>query len=444
MSVRRTQLTVVVAGLLLLAIAVTPGLQAPAGAQEGKTDVEGIVSPAALLGGEIQISPPSATAADRHVPSVAHNSKHDEYLVVWHNTWPGGHRDIYARRVTDSGRLLSWFAVSAGPNDRAQPAVAYNATRDEYLVVWMYNANNDKSTFEIWGRIVSWNGAQLGPEFQIISWPNRTFYTPRAVWNGRTNEYLVVWNAHDATTLQPTDIAHAILSHTGAKLYGAIISAADQPHQIDVTYNVANDEFLAVWRRMWNPGDGDIRAARIEGFGGQVVTPPGVFTVNASTEDQMFPSVATNGQNRYIVVWQHAFPGPCCDWDIRAQEVDQNGGLVGSWFYLSSSSDDETVPRVAARAGPRREYMAVWQRTTTGGETIRGRWWSGNTGTAIPLIVADYAFWDVERPAIAAGSTGFLTVYTGDAQGDPTVQQHIYGRIWTRNNAFLPLLMRKH
>ncbi len=50
-----------------------------------------------------------------------------------------------------------------------------------------------------------------------------------------------------------------------------------------------------------------------------MVTPPGEFTVNAATEDQRMPAVATNQQHRYIVVWEHAYPGPCCDWDIRGQ-----------------------------------------------------------------------------------------------------------------------------
>jgi hypothetical protein len=89
-----------------------------------------------LLGPDVQISTPSTPGdADRYKPAVAYNYIHHEYLVVWHNTWPGGHRDIYAQRVSESGKLLGpWFAISAGSNDRLQPAVAYNATNDEYLI----------------------------------------------------------------------------------------------------------------------------------------------------------------------------------------------------------------------------------------------------------------------------------------------------------------------
>jgi len=426
-----------VAGLILLA-----GVLAPmATAREGVWRADR-VSPAAAprLGDEIQISLPTLPECDRYKPRVAYNWRHDEYLVVWHNTWPSGHRDIYARRVSASGQLLSWFSVSAGNNDRAQPAVAYNATTDEYLVVWMYNANGDGSTYEIWGRTIAWNGAYQDPEFQIITYLNRTFWTPRVAWNSYRNEYLVVWSAYDATTLTPTDIAHALLDADGSKLFGTIISSTEEPHQADVTYNVAADEYLVVWRRMWAPADGDIRAARIDAGPGTVVDPPGVFTVNAVTEDQLLPAVATNEQHRYMVVWQHAYPGPCCDWDIRGQELDVNGNLVGSVFSIASTTDDETSPAIVARPGPVRDYLAVWQRSTSTGEEI---WAYHRRDDNIEVFeVAADAFWNHESPAVAWGQVASLIVYEGDSQGDPTVYRHIYGRMWWPEAVYLPLILR--
>lgn len=427
--------SILTAGVVMLGLA--PGASSPSGGP----DADGSLAARSHLGSEIQISLPTSPECDRYRPAVAYNWRHDEYLVVWHNTWSGGHRDIYGRRVSESGQLLSWFAISAGPNDRAQPAVAYNATNDEYLVVWMYNANGDGSTYEIWGRTIAWNGSYQNPEFQIITWPNRTFWTPRVAWNGYRNEYMVVWSAFDATTLLPTDVAHAILSAGGTKLYGAIISTAEQPHQADVTYNIAADEYLVVWRRMWTSTDGDIRAARLGGFSGAVVTPPGVFTINGAAEDQLLPAVATNQQHRYMVVWQHAYPGPCCDWDIRGQELDVNGNLVGSPFFIASTADDETSPAVVARPGTDRDYLAIWQRSRSTGEEI---WAYYRTDASIDVFeVAAAAFWDHESPAVAWGRVGSLIVYEGDSQGDPTVHRHIYGRRWMPNAVYLPLVVRQ-
>ncbi len=408
---------------------------------QDKNWVEAPLAATQQMGSEFQISQSTSPEADRYHPVVAHNWRHGEYLVAWHNKWPDGHRDIYAQRVSESGELLGpWFAITAGPYDRTQPALAYNAINDEYLVVWMFNASGDGSTYEIWGRTIAWNGGYMNTEFQIITWANRSFWTPRVAWNSLRNEYLVVWTAVDTTTGLPNDVAHALLLNDGTKIFGTIISSEMQPHQPDVAYNIAKDEFLVVWRRMWGAADGDIRAARISGDTAVVVSPPGIFTVSAVVEDELLPSVATNQQNRYVVAWQRAYPGPCCDWDIWAQELDANGGLVDSAVMLAGSTDDETAPRVAAWGGFDRRYMAVWQRTTAASEVIQGRWWDDKS--FLFFDIADYAFWESAAPVVAAGKTGFLTVYEGDATADPTVYRHIYGRRWVPYAIYLPLTMR--
>jgi hypothetical protein len=408
---------------------------------EGKQGGAGVAAATSRLSPELQISLPTTPENDRHVPAVIYNFRHREYLVLWHNEW-STHRDIYARRVSEDGRLLSWFSVSAGPNDRAQPAVAYNAANDEYLVVWMYNANGDGSTWEIWGRTVAWNGASMGAEFQIITWPNRTFWTPKVAWNGFRNEYLVVWNAFDATTFLPTDVAHALLSANGTNLFGTVISSADQPHDVDLAYNVAKDEYLVVWTRVAAPGNGDVVAARVSGANGVVVNPPGIINVDTAAEDQRKPAVATNQQGRYMVVWEHVFPGPCCDWDIRAQELDANGSPVGGWSFVASTTEDEANPAVAARPGSGREYVATWQQPSPAGVQVLARQWGDVTRGTFEVAVA--AFWDNNNPAVAAGNPSFLIAYEGDAAGDPTVYRHIYGRLWWPESVYVPLVVRKY
>ena len=391
------------------------------------------------LNNEIRISDPTNPESERHLPAVAYNSVHNEYLVVWHNEWPGGHRDIYARRVSASGKLLSWFAISAGSNDRAQPDVVYNATTDEYLIVWMYNASGDGKTYDIWGRTIAWNGAYQNPEFQIITWPNRSFWTPKAAWNSVLNEYMVVWNAVDATTTVPTDVAHAILSPTGVKLYGAIVTTADHPHQTDITYNATKNEYLVVWRRMQAPADGDIMAARLGGFGGQKITPPGVITVSNTAQDQRSPEVATNQHNRYVVVWEHAFPGPCCDWDIRSRELDNNGNLLGNESLIAASTEDETSPEVAARYGSGWEYLVAFQQDQPSGKVVWAIHKKPNSRTG--FVVAEATFWDHETPAVAMGKVSSLITYTGDTGGDPNIHKHIYARRYIPNSVYLPLTL---
>ena len=389
------------------------------------------------LNAELQISNPTSPECDRYKPAIAYNWQHDEYLIVWHNAWPGGNSDIYARRVSGDGQLLSWFAVSAGSNDRLQPSVAYNADTDEYLVVWMYNASGDGTTYDIWGRTVAWNGAYQDPEFQIITFTNRTFWTPHVVWNGLHNEYLVVWNAYNATTFQPTDIAHAILDKDGNKVYGTIISSVDMPHYSDVTYNIATDEYLVVWRYL-NGANGNIRAARVSATDGVIVNPPGVFVISSASDDEQYPAVTTNEQHRYLVVWQKFVLG---DWDIYGRELDVTGNLLDGEILLAiNAAVDEMYPDVAARPGTGRDYLAVWQRSSASGEEIKALHWGD--GDAENIDIAAAAFWDYEEPVVAWGNLGSFFAYEGNG-GAPVAIRHIYGRRWVPNAIFMPLLLKQ-
>jgi hypothetical protein len=442
MITRRLLTAVLAAGAVVLAASLlqkSPGLAQDAPPiKESEAEVPSTT--AGMLNGQMRLSLPTTPECDRYRPAVAYNSARGEYLVVWHNSWPDGHRDIYARRITEQGILKSWFAVSAGSHDRAQPAVAYNVKRNEYLVVWMYNANGDGNTYEIWGRRVSYDGASMGPEFQIITWPNRTFYSPQVAHNWLADRYLVVWTAHDTATLVPTDVSLALLDGDGTKLYHTIISDTREPHQVDVAYSGwSDDEFLVVWRQMYGPADGDIVAARIGGYSGHVINFPGVFVVSNAGDDQMSPSVAANGGNRYMVVWQHAYPGPCCDWDVRGQELDTSGGLVGAVFTLGGSSDDETAPRITAVY--ERRFMAVWQRATSTGEAVWAKAW-GEPGWQFSGQVTAGIAWNYEQPALAANNLGAFIAYEGDSGSNPLFFRHIYGQRWIANAVLVPLVIR--
>lgn len=392
------------------------------------------------LGAELQLSPDGS--GDRYLPAVAYNYNHGEYLVVWHNTWPGGGRDIYARRVSSSGKVLSWFAVSAGANERFQPAVAYNGYTDEYLVVWMYEAS--PNVYEIWGRIIPWNGPGTNADFQIISWANRSFWTPRVVWNSTRNEYLVAWNAFDTTTSFPPGVPVDIAGHR-VSAYGVvqdpghplIFTTYASPQQMDLVHNRWVDEYFltfVVVHTQATTGN-DIYGLRVNSVG-QPVNPPGLIQIAEIAKDQNAPAVATNHLDHYMVVWEHEYGAT--DHDIYGREYDNNGSPVGSYFTIASWTEDTTAPDVAAGAG---DWLAAWQQALSGGAgyAVKGfRWGSGPDIYTYFFDVANYAFWDNEDPAGAAGA-GYFIAYEGDSS---ITDRHIYGRLWWPEALYLPLVRK--
>lgn len=356
MFAKRLLLIILAAVLMLLGESVNPG---EAGL-ETPTNPEAISALSMYrMSGEVQLSPDGG--AERYQPDVAYNNIHHESLVVWHNTWAGS-RDIYARRVSDSGEVLSWWCVTTGAADRAQPTVAFNATNYEYLVVWMQEVSPD--VYEIWGRIVAWNGAYMRPEFQIIGWANRSFWSPRVAWNSYRNEYMVAWNAFDTTSSfppgVPSDIAGYRVSSTGVVQNAGsplIFTTYDTPHQLDMTYNVAYDEYFLVFvvvHTQVTTGN-DIYGLRVS-WNGTPVNPPGLIHISELVNDQIAPSVTTNEQDRYMVVWEHAYSST--DHDIYGREYYANGNPVGSYFTLASWTENTTTPDIAAH-GQNNEWLAV-------------------------------------------------------------------------------------
>lgn len=440
--------SILITGFLLFSL----GPQTSTTASLIPSSIDNVLAPDMfLLGPEVQISTPSSPLdADRYQPAVAFNNNHQEYLVVWQNDWPGN-QDIYAQRVSANGqRKGPWFAVSAGPNDRVQPSVTYNAAEDEYLVVWMYEASPD--VYEIWGKIISWNGPGSKPEFRIIQWVNRSFHSPQVVWNILRNEYLVVWNAFDTASSFPPGLPHDIggyriaadgtIQNAGTPL---VFTTYAYPHQVDLTYNVTHDQYFMVFTVVHTQvsSGNDIYGLRVSWNGSPIGGLIEIYKDDfaGGRKNQNHPVVATNNSDRYMVVWEHEYTSS--DHDIYGREYRADGSPEGSYFTISSWTQDDTVPDLAA-FGANKEWVAVWQREipSGGGYSIHGFRW-GSAGSSVYTYVFDvvnYVFVEAESPVIAAGRPGFLIVYEEEI---PPGKQHIYGRVWSQEAIILPVIIKQ-
>src|SRR5262249_32923756 len=109
------------------------------------------------------------------VPVVAYNSRDNQYLVVWAgDDIHTAKLKIFGQRLNAATGALIGGAIrisDMGPDsdldfDAVTPAVAYNPTNNEYLVVWC-GADNIaplvKDEFEIFGqRLNAATGAEVG------------------------------------------------------------------------------------------------------------------------------------------------------------------------------------------------------------------------------------------------------------------------------------------
>ncbi len=229
------------------------------------------------------MGPDGSTAFSAFDPAVAYNGLSNEYLVVWQGQDDTG--TLANREVEVFGQRLSAAGTDVGSNDFRisdmgpagstvfggfDPAVAYNSLSNEYLVVWSADDNTGTlvdGEFEIYGQRLNAAGTETGAnDFRISDMgPDGSAafraFTPDVVYNGVSNEYLVVWRGEDNIgTLvdEEFEIFGQRLSSAGSAVGTNDFRISDMgPHGNTgfgtgaftsvLAYNSLSNEFLVVW-----------------------------------------------------------------------------------------------------------------------------------------------------------------------------------------------------
>ena len=384
----------------------------------------------------------SANPEEEEFPSVAYNSTRQEYLVVWFNDRPLND-DIRAQRLTKDGlKIGPPFYISAGPgNARWKPDVAYNSQHDQYLVVW---ENKDTTTGykSIRAKRVSGTGDVLdSTEIILDSGSNQyTPETPVVAYASTSDRYMVVW----AGIRYPKPITYTIYAQkvtgTGG-LEGMTVTLAQDTAIIeepDIAYNRHANRHLVVWQRgneishLW-----EIKGRQVKGDGGTYSTE---IWINNSANNCMNPAVASiptsGGVIKFLVVFEvfHAVG----DQDIYGRFIEEDG-TINVMIAPGTSTKDETHPAVAGNEAAQ-EYFVVWEEDVgSANEPIKGTQYS-SSGVSLGTY---YQFPGprTKYPAIAAGHMAdFLIAW----QDQPVFGTHmnIYAQLFG-NREFLPLFMKK-
>ena len=131
-------------------------------------------------------------------PRVAYNAYRNEYFVIWNafdtsGGFPGVPNDIAGCRISAGGNILDCPIIITTDTTPHQVDIAYNLVRDEYFVVWVRSYPASGTGNDIYGALLSWDGAVLTPpgEFAIAS--GATDQNAPAVAADPSGHYMVVW-----------------------------------------------------------------------------------------------------------------------------------------------------------------------------------------------------------------------------------------------------------
>jgi hypothetical protein len=280
------------------------------------------------------------------------------------------------------------------------PAVAYDASRQRYLVVWMTTraAASSSAGFDVYGTFLDRNGQPIGSEFRISDSSTAARNGSPAVVAGRDG-FVVVWTTRgDACRIYGQRVTDA-----SARPDCTLVSSASHSHSPSLVYNPDRERYALAY---------------IEG---DDYLPPTLF--GAQTADC--------GDN------------PLSISRVKAVEFHLSSGMpVVDGYAGVSDAGGAFRPRLAYTTGLR-QYLAVWEdRRNAGGQAYRfdiyAQRLSGNltaNGSNLALAVGgDYTNGDnsatwTPRPAVAGGSDAFLnTWFAREARGNATTWS-VRGRI---------------
>ena len=320
-------------------------------------------------------------------PAVAHNTVSNTYLVVWDDRDEG---DIEGRVVNADGTIgvaLNVFdAITV-----TQPALAYNSAANEYLVVFAYRATATNQ--DIYGQRVLANGTPSGVAFPICN-DTTNQSNPDVVYNATGNEYLVVW--YDERNFATTGwniygqrvTASGTVTVAGAPI--PVSTAAGDQYDPSVTWNSDDDEYLVAWRDGRNFGTNgyDVYGQRVLASGALGGGEIGIASVSGTQTAPHANYISTLG--RYFVTWADDRNAATTGWDLYGQNVNPDGSLyLGTVAYFVFTGDQQ---RPAGDFSPEANRgLTVWQDNRNGVTyKIYGRLKEPRFPVYLPLVLQNY------------------------------------------------------
>ena len=218
----------------------------------------------------------------------AHSSARNEWYVAYANKATNPNRIEVLRLAEDGLRKPADASPRIiGVNGGVTPDIAYNSTRDQFLVVWSQAGN-------IVGRYLDATGHFIPGSGQFVIAGQATFQSfVRVAYNPTNDNYLVVWEAFNPGKIQKLMVPgnpFVAPFGTGVSLLEVQNSKNLVPNSPDVAWNAATNRFMVAWVTIGPAIKGQI-------FNGDGTASSGIFVVANIDGADRRPQVAANSRN---------------------------------------------------------------------------------------------------------------------------------------------------
>jgi hypothetical protein len=281
----------------------------------------------------------------------------------------------------DVDGFLFQVSNAVGPTVEAtRPAIAFNSTDNQYLVVWeQENAATNGTTDEIFGQLLLGDGTKIGGPFRISTsdfvGDELGAGHPDVTYDSQDNQYYVVWESdygsRDYFRIRGREIeADGTLVGSEYRISPTIPGVTDTWHPA-VVYNTTNHRYAVTWEQTREFGSGSNGVlSEIWISVSDAYEPPGVvyFDIqpieSTPTQDGFAPDIEYNAvDNQYLVVWTRDTATPLGYHEIFGSRCD-NGGYPFSRFPISDMQrggfDRDGFDAAIDYNGNLNDYLVTW------------------------------------------------------------------------------------
>jgi len=306
------------------------------------------------LGQEFQVN--TYTTSGQVSPSAASDAD-GNFVIVWASVQQGLYIGVFGQRYASTGiRRGTEFQIRAqSAEEHTLPSAASDADGD-FVVVWE-NFPPDASSFKLLGQRYASSGAPLGSEFQANTYTLDNGGFPK-VASDADGDFVVVWESFGQESPAAFGVFGQRYASNGARQGGEFqvntYTTRDQRYP-----SVASDvdgNFVVVWHSLFQDGsDYGVFGQRYASSG---APRGGEFRVNTSTAgNQLHASVASAANGDFAVVWQGEYDGDILG--IFGQRYASSGAPRGGEFQVNAyTTGSQNRPRVASSADG--DFAVVW------------------------------------------------------------------------------------
>ena len=328
----------------------------------------------------------------RSRPDVAYNEQDHDYYIVWQYI-DGGYSRIRGKPFSPGGPVYGSMQLSTGValKNCYEPAVAYAGSAYKFIVVWERHVQGSLVS-DIEAQVLTGGGAFEGANFLIKpGTTNNSHSQPDVAYNRSRNEYMVVWTWHDSVGPND-DILGRIVTRDGVILGGndVVVGYHTPPETVPAVAGMPTTAnyggYLVAWELHYSAADHDIYARTIPGrIGVEPALPLGsVVQVASAGANETVPAVGANDlTKRYLVSWTETYPPPfTINVGIKARELSLSGALDGAAEWVGGAFSGVS----AASGGPTGDFLVAYDEAGLfGGVDIWGRLWGRRV--YLPLVL---------------------------------------------------------